>query len=284
MKKVFVILFGCFLFSAVSADDLYQVDLIVFSAANPTAIQSENWTNALRTPVITNATELVQPLVATNDATPPELQNNQLLPSDKIGLQNEFTKLQSNANYKILLHISWQQPIADIKSTKWVHVFAGQAYDPSGQAIDTIIDDQNTAPDTTADTTTPNTTAVTTTPGTDTTVTTDTNTTPADNTPTPFSIPIMSQYPNARFWELNGKVRVSRTPYLTINTKLYLTLPESVLGSGSDQGSIGNFQPIPLITFTINENRRTKYNELNYFDHPVFGALVKITKVQTPSS
>ena len=204
---------------------LYQIDLVVFSHISNNALQSENWPNVLKVPDLRRSIELTAP---TGGAT--TMASYQLLSADQTGLQNEVAKLIENSDYNVLLHLSWQQPIDQIRQAKWIHIYGGQGYDANGQIIST-----NTF-----------------------------NATSADNNP------------GIKYWQLNGKIRISRDIYYNINNQLYLTMPESILGQGDSATPIGDFQPVPLISFTIDENRRTKLNELNYLDHPLFGALIKI--------
>jgi hypothetical protein len=68
------------------------------------------------------------------------------------------------------------------------------------------------------------------------------------------------------YWQLNGKIKINKLHFFDIYTKLYLTIPEA-----------GNYHPIPLRTFCLIQHRRTRSNQLNYLDHPMFGVLIKIT-------
>jgi len=79
------------------------------------------------------------------------------------------------------------------------------------------------------------------------------------------------------YWEINGKLKIRLNHYFNINTQLYLTLPQSVTN-----GDTTAYKPIPLQTFKMIESRRTRSNELNYFDHPLFGMLLKISKYEAP--
>ncbi|OGT22913.1 MAG: hypothetical protein A3C55_04700 [Gammaproteobacteria bacterium RIFCSPHIGHO2_02_FULL_42_13] len=232
MKKI-ILLFILLLctninFADAAPQKLYQIDLVVFSHISNNALQSENWSNVLKIPDLRRSIELIAPTAGTTTVTP-----YQLLSADQTGLQDEVTKLIENSDYTVLLHISWQQPIDQIRQSKWIHIYGGQGYDANGQIIST-----------------------------------------AENNP------------SIKYWQLNGKIRISTNIYYNINNELYLTMPESILGNSETANAIGDFQPIPLISFSLNENRRTKLNELNYLDHPLFGALIKITAVKnaTPTN
>jgi hypothetical protein len=67
--------------------------------------------------------------------------------------------------------------------------------------------------------------------------------------------------------ELDGCIKISRNRFFNVNTKLYLTLPQSALRHFGSS----------LQTFHLIENRRTALNKINYLDHPLFGMLVQIT-------
>lgn len=98
---------------------------------------------------------------------------------------------------------------------------------------------------------------------------------PYDQTGQPMSD--HSAQVSPRLWEFNGKIKISFQTFYQIYTRLYLTEPESIIGGSTDSGPIGNFQPIPLRTFYLAENRHTRLNELNYIDHPLFGMVVNVT-------
>lgn len=68
------------------------------------------------------------------------------------------------------------------------------------------------------------------------------------------------------YWELNGKIKLAKNTFFDIYTNLYLTIPTS---NGKNI--------IPLRTFSLRQHRRTKLNQLNYLDHPLFGVLIKIS-------
>lgn len=59
--------------------------------------------------------------------------------------------------------------------------------------------------------------------------------------------------------EVDGTVSVSKNKFVKISTNLFLTEP----GNG-------------LASFPMRSTRNTKENELNYFDNPAFGMLIKV--------
>lgn len=194
LKKTFCL---CILFLPIftvcGADNLYQIDLIIFTQINDQAMHSENWSNTLLQPSLKNSIY-------------PEF-------NPALGLQKEAKKIKQQPNYKIILHTSWQQNITAKRYAEWIHIYGGQPYNSQGQPIQ-----------------------------------------PNDN-----------RLPT--YWELNGKIKISKSNFFDVYTDLYLTLPTE------NQNNI-----IPLHTFTMQQHRRTKLNQLNYLDHPLFGVLIKISK------
>jgi hypothetical protein len=69
---------------------------------------------------------------------------------------------------------------------------------------------------------------------------------------------------------LNGTVYLERGQYLHLGMALSYApqAPPSGMGAG------------PGTTFTLNENRRVRFYERNYYDHPAFGVIALVTPVQ----
>ncbi len=174
----------------------------------------------------------------------------QLLPEKQSGLSKELNQLKGNSDYHILLARSWVQPMPSLKYAKWIQIYAGQPYDKAGQPMN-------------------------------------------DHTPLQIAenqenaaFPDMLQEKPA-YWELNGKIKVGFQTFYQAYLQLYLTEPESIIGGPANSDTIVNFQTIPLQTFYLQENRHTRLNEVNYIDHPLFGAIINITpyyKTETPAT
>jgi hypothetical protein len=69
---------------------------------------------------------------------------------------------------------------------------------------------------------------------------------------------------------LSGTVFLERGQFLHIGMSLTYAMPNAPPGLGAVPGTI----------FTINESRRVKFYERNYFDHPAFGVIALVTPVQ----
>lgn len=229
MKKCFLILlFFALISQNIFAAKLYQVNVIIFSHITSNALSYENWPNKLMIPNTLGTIDLL------NQQT---IGNYQLRSDNQFGLKNELDMLSKHPNYHVLLNMSWTQPMASANASQWIHIYGGQPFDQTGQAI------QNYGLTQTATTT----------------------------------LSPQASISKPTYWEINGKIKISFQNFYQIYARLYLTEPESIIGGQADSNAIGNFQPIPLRSFYLNENRNTRLNELNYLDHPLFGMLIKIT-------
>jgi len=82
-------------------------------------------------------------------------------------------------------------------------------------------------------------------------------------------------YGQAAVWQVNGLMSVSLDHYFNLGMNLYFAEPINELKSTSQNGY---FSPADdgLFYFHLQENRRCKSGELNYFDYPISGVLVEI--------
>lgn len=171
---------------------LYQVEIIVFEHVTSSA-EKQFWPSQVTEPDVSDAIELSPPLsINTTDNTTLPSPTYQLLPERKFKLKREENKLQSQSNYKVLLHIAWIQPIGDAEDTRPIQITGSK-----------------------------------------------------DNS------------------TINGTITLSMDKYIDINTVLNL-----------NDNTLGETQ-----TFQLKQIRRTRVNELNYLDNPLFGMLIKITPI-----
>ncbi len=75
--------------------------------------------------------------------------------------------------------------------------------------------------------------------------------------------------------ELTGTLRLYLSRYLHLDLNLNYT--ETV----SDAGLLNTGNSNGTITYRIDEQRRIKSQETHYFDHPKFGALIRLTPITT---
>ena len=69
---------------------------------------------------------------------------------------------------------------------------------------------------------------------------------------------------------LNGTVYLERGQYLHLGMALNYAISSPPAGLGAGPGT----------SFTLNENRRVKFYERNYYDHPAFGVIALVTPAQ----
>lgn len=74
---------------------------------------------------------------------------------------------------------------------------------------------------------------------------------------------------SAPYWEINGFIKVAGSPYNTVNSYLFLTLP---------QRDASNVEGVtPLVSYRLAGKQLVKLNQFSYLDHPLFGVLVYLT-------
>ena len=69
---------------------------------------------------------------------------------------------------------------------------------------------------------------------------------------------------------LNGTVYLERGQYLHLGMALTYAIASPPAGLGAGPGA----------SFVLNENRRVKFYERNYYDHPAFGVIALVTPAQ----
>ena len=69
---------------------------------------------------------------------------------------------------------------------------------------------------------------------------------------------------------LSGSVFLERGQFLHLGLSLTYAMPSPPQGLAAAPGT----------PFTINESRRVRFYERNYFDHPAFGVIVLVTPAQ----
>lgn len=93
------------------------------------------------------------------------------------------------------------------------------------------------------------------------------------------SIDGATPYTDARYWQIDGVVRFDVHRYINSSYNLFMGVPTGKIRemNKNDHFNDTNSQ---LMYFNLNQNRRMKSKELNFIGHPLFGALVYVTKVK----
>jgi hypothetical protein len=93
------------------------------------------------------------------------------------------------------------------------------------------------------------------------------------NADAPSDSPMMRM--NTEDGELDGTFKFFMSRFLHVDLNLLFKEPESKSMFQADNPEGGN------ISFEIRDHRRVRSNEMYYFDHPKFGALVQVKQVET---
>lgn len=79
--------------------------------------------------------------------------------------------------------------------------------------------------------------------------------------------------------ELVGTIKFFKSRFLHVDLNLIFQQTES---KSIFQG--GNATDSPMVAFQLRERRRVRSNEIQYFDHPKFGALIQVKKIKESKS
>ena len=203
-------------------DNLYQVEMIVFSRFNTTSLSSEQW------PTINPST------VKLTQLGPERYQNYlksidwRLQPPSRFYMTPLAAKLKS-AHYKILMHLAWQQQVLSPRNSKPIHLYGGAAYSDNGQLLATSSD---------------------------------------DNVP----------FDHFRNWQVNGNLGISLNRYFNLNFNLVFAEPLNIIKQYDNSGYFSGMQK-QFVYFHLDQSRRTRSDELNYIDFPLYGVLFEVKKV-----
>jgi len=259
----------------------FQLELIVFSNHNPRDLESEKWPHDTKqyqankyAEVTTDGATLKQPL--TGRFAPIIFQ---ALSEQDLSLQKIAERLDDSNEYQVLLHTGWQQWVK--KRHKPLPIYLDDAnidhsYQPVNRGFSAL------SP-----------TSV------------NKNRTEQNQTPHPYrsrpagppevSVYGMVSLRQGRFLHLALDLSHHRYQHITPTT-----IKENI------QFPMDAIQTTPLVTHTdelsdelppllepqvaqlpyyyLKESRRVRTNKLYYFDHPAFGVIAKITRIEAPSS
>lgn len=263
-RAIVSVLFTLSLSSALAAGkdgpSTYQVEVLIFAVNDAAALASESWPEYYET---SNAGQLLyvtpteaggktapaNAASASKDATnkKPAVPIYQFLAHDQFKLATSITKLKKNPRYEVLLHTAWRQPAIDLKDETGVFVFDGMT-EPE-HPVEPL-------PEPSADAPTP--------------------------TPAAQIQPRANETlnPDPRAPRFSGTIKLALGQYLHVAVDLFYRKEMSRTGSVNANGKEVLTMHNALQSFHLSEIRRIKVGEVNYFDHPVFGALVLIASAE----
>ncbi|MBI3776669.1 MAG: hypothetical protein HY273_14200 [Gammaproteobacteria bacterium] len=232
----------------------YQVEVLIFAVNDATALAAESWPEYYETAgtgqlLYITATEAggkpAPTTTPSKDASSkkPAVAHYQFLPHDQFKLTASIAKLKKNPRYEVLLHTSWRQPAIDLKDETAVYVFEGMT-EPE-HPVDPL---------------------------------------PAAGTDALAAAPQAhvseAGNPDPRAPRFSGTVKLALGQYLHVALDLLYRKEMSRVGSVDASGKEVLTTHNALQSFHLNEIRRIKVGEVNYFDHPVFGALVLVASAE----
>lgn len=231
---------------------IYQVEVLIFAVNDAAAPAAESWPESYETRgngqflYITPAETATKAAPANKDAAikKPAIATYQFLPQDQFKLAASVAKLKKNPRYEVLLHTAWRQPAIELKDETAVFVFNGM-----------------TEPEHPVDTPSP-------------------SGNPSAALTQARASTEESQTPEPRARRFSGTVKLALGQYLHVALDLYYRKEMSRIGSVDASGKEILAPHNALQSFRLNEIRRIKAGEVNYFDHPVFGALVLIASTE----
>ncbi len=230
---------------------IYQVEVLLFSVNDAAALTTESWPETYETGgtsqflYVTAAEAGGKTTPASKEAAgkKPTALPYQFLGHDQFKLAASIAKLKKNPRYEVLLHTAWRQPAIDLKDETAVFVFDGMT-EPE-HPVDPL---------------------------------------PSAGAPAPAAQPRVDMIESAdtrpRAPRFSGSVKLALGQYLHVALDLFYRKDMSRIGSIDASGNETLTAHNALQSFRLNEIRRIKAGEVNYFDHPVFGALVLIASTE----
>ena len=228
IKLILAIVF-LFLSHTVTAASWYQVEVIVFDRLYPN-LDGEQWQN--------EEFKMRDNLVELESATAVLDSEQNLVPymildinRHRLNGVNRVLKLSSE--YRPLLHLSWQQPAAERRQSRYVHI----------QKIDGE------------------------------------EATPVAETTEPAEEPEFLEELIMPDKIMDGSIRIRSGFYLhaDIDLSYFKTLPaENKIIRTSEESFQNSFDKSVI---KLKETRKIKLNEIHYFDHPMYGVILQVSRL-----
>jgi hypothetical protein len=243
------------LYAGMAHAQWYQVEIIVFETVNPLT-DGEVWNEVAGLPPLTFAVPLVIPeqaaaaapattaVPAVPGVTPAAapLVPYSILPESRHRLQNVYRLLRQSRDYRPVYHVSWLQPGQDGPRSRAVQL--------QTESVDSLF--ELTMPPLLV----------------------------TDPLPVEFYEPIQLL--------IDGTVRIRSSSFLYADLDLVLFKPPpaafaAALPAPGETGAViaAAPQPDPPEYVRLRESRRIRLNDLQYFDHPLFGAIMQVSRYET---
>ncbi|MFQ5659210.1 MAG: CsiV family protein [Gammaproteobacteria bacterium] len=237
----------------------YQVEVIVFAYLNPD-LDGELWFQNPGLPARDNSIDPVTvppdfiettPAEAQATASEPESEGRKLiaykaLPEESYRLNKDYRILKLSANYHRILHVAWQQPGLGRSSARWVHL---EKLEEPETETETESELDSALPPELAD------------------------------------IQIQENGYTAPEIIFDGTVRLRSTKFLhvDIDCAYFPRDFQQILAAQrhkTDNSNNSDFINPDAGYVRLKESRKIKLNELYYFDHPLFGVLLQVSRLK----
>jgi len=245
-----------------SAEDWFEIEVLLFKRNQPENL-GEQWPQQGERRIEGARQELIEPFAGARQVPSVidgrsignQLDGLSVLNAGQLQLNGVWHKLGDNALFTPLLHVGWRQHVSPARQAVPVHLFAGNDF-----SSEYLTDGQV-------------------------------------NTGAPQGDAL---------WELDGLLRVHLQHYLYINADFLLRQPgvyspPQTDAIAADSGNItepsasdgagsvlvrlapatnqGAAQPF-LMQYPFHQQRRLRSGEIHYFDHPMFGMIIQIRRIE----
>ena len=92
-----------------------------------------------------------------------------------------------------------------------------------------------------------------------------------------------SRFDQANTWQINGVMSLYLNRYINTQFNLAFAMPTSQFEALNHNPKDAELSHQAFTYLMLNQKRRTKSNELNYIDHPVYGILMKVIPIKKTS-
>ncbi len=235
----------------------YQVEIIVFEHLSPSA-DGELWYENPGLPDRSNSIELIAELAESQEApldmalTGQKFETIQqksieLIPYLQLGEENLRLEgiqrvLKLSREYRPLMHIAWQQPSLTPTSTRAVHI---QKFEEPETQIEDLLPQK-----------------------------------PEDLAVMPNATNITDDAYQVLELIFDGTIRVRSSKFLHVDVDIAyfpkFLLEETVRTNDSDSLFVSQHADY----VRLQESRKIKLNEIHYFDHPIFGAILRVSRLK----
>ena len=225
-----------------SAEQLYQVELIIFSHPLSKGISQERWPqDSVMLPNFDNTVSLMANSESSDQNMDLEKQLDasvpHQIPPSQWQLVSEEQHLRRHPDYHILYHQAWQQTLPPSSNPIRIHLYGGEGFKSGGKAVVFHRSDDNNSDE--------------------------------------------SNYADADIWQVDGTLSLYLNRYINSSFDLRFAMPSKQFNGLNHNNNPAEESSQAFTYIALKQSRRTRSNELNYIDHPVYGILMKVTPVET---